>query len=123
MPRKKRLRVGALRDAASAQDRRTAGFNLHRLFLQLYGQQKITAVGFCLLNHWAHECGTSGADFELYSRPPGLQSGKYQDLRVSSIVSIVVYGFPLALRCRWVACCFRICLGVFIIGSASCRAH
>ena len=79
---KKRRKVvpGICRDGPyEEQTRRTAGYELFRVMLSLFAEQKITAQDLCVLCHWANEAGTPGADYALYSVSPGKSTGSYQD--------------------------------------------
>ena len=79
--KRRKLQPGICRDGPyEEQTRRTAGYELFRVMLALFAEQKLTAQDFCVLCHWANEAGTAGADYALYSSPPGKQTGSYQDL-------------------------------------------
>eukprot|EP00959_Pyramimonas_sp_CCMP1952_P224538 4695098-Pyramimonas_sp.AAC.1 len=57
---------------------RKSGARLLHQLQSFYAGGKISAQDFCVSCHWAFEAGCPGGDFEQYSQPPGLQSGRYQ---------------------------------------------
>jgi hypothetical protein len=59
--------------------KRAAGAKAFDMLLGIYAScKKLSAKDFCILAHYLNDSGMVGAPWARFSRPPGLQSGKYK---------------------------------------------
>eukprot|EP00959_Pyramimonas_sp_CCMP1952_P473403 9501688-Pyramimonas_sp.AAC.1 len=59
----------------NTSETRTAGAELMRLVMSMYGAARITAIQLCRICQLAHEAHVPGADWKRYGKPEGLQTG------------------------------------------------
>ena len=57
---------------------RRCGAELFKRLQELFALKKLSAAEFCELNYWCNGAKVPGADFAKYSKPPGQQTGSYQ---------------------------------------------
>ncbi len=87
--------------AQGVSQRRDGGAKLMTLFKTLLAVGKISHTDFCLACFYADKAGCIGGDFQTYALGPGLQSGKYSAIFLSSTRSRICmrqYAFRRALH-------------------------